>query len=124
MPNGYANHGAESGTIAELHTWGQNLGLHPHIHCIVPAAGYSLCGNWKHIGKHKSYLYPVLQLGKVFSGKMLDGLKRKLKQEDLAVGFDTSICKTCNKRTLYTIRTIPRSRSPTTNLPSLLMAVF
>jgi hypothetical protein len=36
---GYSHYGVESGAICVLHTWGQNLSLHPHIHCIVPAAG-------------------------------------------------------------------------------------
>lgn len=40
----YSHFGVESGAVAVLHTWGQNLSLHPHFHCIVPAAGYSLDG--------------------------------------------------------------------------------
>ena len=36
---GYTTYGVETGAICVLHTWGQNLSLHPHIHCIVPAAG-------------------------------------------------------------------------------------
>src|SRR5690554_1133139 len=35
---------------------------HPHLHCIVPAAGYSLSGKWRHIGKYDNYLYPVFSL--------------------------------------------------------------
>ena len=75
---GYSHYGVETGAIAVLHSWGQNLSLHPHIHCIVPAAGYSLQGRWKRIGKEK-YLYPVHQLSATFKGKFLDSLKRKLK---------------------------------------------
>ena len=44
---GYSHHGVGTGAIAVLHTWGQNLSLHPHIHCLIPAAGYSLDGRWK-----------------------------------------------------------------------------
>jgi len=44
---GYSHYGAESGALAILHTWGQNLSLHPHIHCLVPAAGITLAGNIK-----------------------------------------------------------------------------
>ncbi|MBP7102279.1 MAG: transposase, partial [Bacteroidales bacterium] len=36
---GYSYYGVETGAIAVLHTWGQTLSLHPHIHCLVPAAG-------------------------------------------------------------------------------------
>ena len=45
------NIGVQSGAIAVLHTWGQNLTLHPHVHCIVPSAGVDLKGAWKPIGK-------------------------------------------------------------------------
>ena len=76
---GYTHYGVESGAIAVLHTWGQNLSLHPHVHCIVPAAGVDLKGNWKHIGKKDKYLYPVKQLSTAFKGKFLYYLKKELK---------------------------------------------
>jgi len=37
-----ADIGAEIGFFTVLHTWNQKLGLHPHVHCVVPAAGLSL----------------------------------------------------------------------------------
>jgi hypothetical protein len=40
--------GAEIGYLSVLHTWGQTLVLHPHVHCIVPAGGITVKGNWKH----------------------------------------------------------------------------
>lgn len=40
--------GAIPGMISVLHTWGQNLMLHPHVHMIVPAGGFTTCGHWKH----------------------------------------------------------------------------
>ncbi len=51
---------------------GQDLSLHPHIHCIVPAAGYTLYGRWKNIGPSGKYLYPVHMLSDAFKGKFLD----------------------------------------------------
>ncbi|MBU1579266.1 MAG: IS91 family transposase [Bacteroidetes bacterium] len=88
---GYSHYGVESGAVAVLHTWGQNLSLHPHIHCIVPAAGYTLNGKWKNIGSSGKYLYPVHQLSDTFKGKLLDSLKRALrKQNELSV-FDDKI---------------------------------
>ena len=39
--------GLQAGMICILHTWGQNLGLHPHLHCIVPGAGVDAKGNFK-----------------------------------------------------------------------------
>lgn len=80
---GYSHYGVESGAICVLHTWGQNLSLHPHIHCIVPAAGLTLAGNLKRITKQGKYLYPVEMLSPVFRGKLLEKLKRQLKQSKL-----------------------------------------
>lgn len=86
---GYSHFGSETGAVAVLHTWGQNLSLHPHIHCLVPAAGYTLDGQWKKIGKSGSYLYPVHQLSDTFKGKFLDSLKRALrKQNELSLFND------------------------------------
>jgi len=79
---GYSHYGVESGAICVLHTWGQNLSLHPHIHCIVPAAGLSLKGKLKHISKQGKYLYPVRMLSTVFRGKLLEKIKRQLKQSN------------------------------------------
>ena len=79
---GYAYHGVETGAVVVLHTWGQNLSLHPHLHCIVPAAGYALDGRWKNIGSSGKYLYPVNQLSDTFKGKFLDGLKRALRKQN------------------------------------------
>ncbi|MFV1975533.1 MAG: IS91 family transposase [Candidatus Scalindua sp.] len=90
---GYTHYGVESGAVCVLHTWGQNLSLHPHVHCIVPAAGYSLSGKWKHIGTFENYLYPVHQLSKTFRGKFLDSLKRWLKKDQVLAGFDTFLQK-------------------------------
>jgi len=83
-PFGYSHYGVETGAVAVLHTWGQNLSLHPHIHCLVPAAGYTLDGQWKNIGQSEKFLYPVLQMSGAFKGKFLDSLKRALcKQNEL-----------------------------------------
>ena len=77
---GYSHYGVESGAICVLHTWGQNLSLHPHIHCIVPSAGLTVKGNLKRITKQGKYLYPVRMLSVVFRGKLLGKIKRQLKQ--------------------------------------------
>lgn len=86
---GYSRFGVESGVVAVLHTWGQNLSLHPHVHCIVPAAGYTLDGRWKNIGHSGQYLYPVHQLSEAFKAKFLDSLKRALrKQNELPLFYE------------------------------------
>lgn len=86
---GYSHYGVESGAICVLHTWGQNLSLHPHIHCIVPAAGLTLKGKLKHISKQGKYLYPVRMLSAVFRGKMLEKIRRQLKQNNRLLHYQT-----------------------------------
>jgi Putative transposase/Transposase zinc-binding domain len=67
--------GAEIGFFAILHTWGQNLLFHPHIHCVVPGGGISPDGTrWIH-PQHPFFL-PIKALGKVFLGKFVAGLRR------------------------------------------------
>ncbi len=75
---GYTHYGAESGAVAILHTWGQNLSLHPHIHCLVPSAGISLAGHMKKISKKGKYLYPVSKLSIDFRSSMMKQLKKQL----------------------------------------------
>lgn len=59
--------GAETGAVAVLHTWGQTLTYHPHIHMIVPAGGLSSDGTeW--LRTPKNFLLPVKVLSKVFRG--------------------------------------------------------
>jgi hypothetical protein len=87
----YTQFGAEGGAVCVLHTWGQNLSLHPHIHCIVPAAGYSLKGEWKNIGGAGNFLYSVRQMSEMFKGKFLDRLKRSLRKQDKLKEFDSQI---------------------------------
>jgi len=67
--------GAQTGMIAVLHTWGQNISLHPHIHCLVPAGGLTLQGKWRRAKARGRYLYPVKALSKMFRGKFTDGLQ-------------------------------------------------
>ena len=90
---GYTHYGVETGAVAILHSWGQNLSLHPHIHCLVPAAGYSLDGEWRHIGKNGKFLYPVGQLSSTFSGKLLASLTRSLKKKGALDGFRAKLAK-------------------------------
>jgi len=75
---------AETGMVAILHTWGQNLSLHPHIHCVVPGGGFSFRGQWKQVSTSengKVFLFRVENLSKVFRGKFIDALKKKFPQE-------------------------------------------
>lgn len=94
---GYSHYGVETGAIAVLHSWGQNLSLHPHIHCLIPAAGYTLKGTWKNIGVNGKYLYPVQQLSSSFKGKFLKSLELALLKEGALKGFSAAINQAWNK---------------------------
>ena len=67
--------GAEIGVTAILHTWGQNLLLHPHIHCVIPAGGLSP-DHRQWVRPRYPFFLPVKVLSRVFRGKFLAGLKR------------------------------------------------
>lgn len=79
---GYTKYGVETGAICLLHTWGKQLSLHPHLHCLVPAAGLSLQGELKGITQNGKYLYDVHQLSATFRGKLLQKLKLQLKKNN------------------------------------------
>jgi hypothetical protein len=70
--------GAQTGMISILHTWGQTLNLHPHLHCIVPGGGLTTAGNWKTAKSKSKYLFPVVAMSKVFRAKYIESLKRKI----------------------------------------------
>lgn len=67
--------GAEVGVIAVLHTWGQNLMDHPHVHCIVSGGGLSEDGT-RWIGSRENFFIPVRVLSRVFRGKLLEELRK------------------------------------------------
>lgn len=66
--------GAKMGMVALLHTWGQNLSRHTHIHCLVPAGGIDANGRWRMCKQDGKFFVHVKQLSKVFRGKFTDGL--------------------------------------------------
>jgi Putative transposase/Transposase zinc-binding domain len=74
--------GARIGFLAILHTWGQNLLLHPHVHCVVPAGGLSPDRS-KWLSPRYSFFLPVRVLGRVFRGKFVAGLKRAFRRKRL-----------------------------------------
>jgi hypothetical protein len=70
--------GVQMGMIAILHTWGQNLSLHPHLHCIVPGGGVDNNGIWKHVRTDGTFLFPVKALSKVFRAKYVAQLSKSI----------------------------------------------
>lgn len=94
---GYAHFGVEPGAVCVLHTWGQNLCLHPHLHCIVPAAGLSLAGNWKHVAPSGKYLFPVARLSTDFRAHFLKKLKNWLSKQNLTDKYKHLVDKAWGK---------------------------
>lgn len=76
--------GAQMGMVALLHTWGQNLMRHTHIHCLVPAGGIDAQGWWRECKQGGKFFVHVKQLSEVFRGKFTDGLI-KLQQKGIVV---------------------------------------
>lgn len=74
--------GASIGMTAVLHTWGQQLWLHPHLHCIVPAGGITAQGNWKQTKGKGKYLFPSMAMASVFRAKYLKVLRKQLYIDD------------------------------------------
>lgn len=67
--------GAKIGFTAILHTWGQTLMHHPHLHCLVPAGGLSQCGQtW--VPARQGFFLPVRPLARLFRGCYMDGLRQ------------------------------------------------
>ena len=65
--------GAKIGIIAVLHTWGQNLQLNPHLHCVVPGGGISPDGK-RWIASKPGFFLPVRALSRLFRRLFLEGL--------------------------------------------------
>ena len=90
--------GGVLGTTAILHTWGQNLSLHPHLHCVVTGGALSADGQ-RFLGlRHKGFLFPVRALAKVFRAKFLDGLRRAFDAGGLGDDVSTpTVCDTLRR---------------------------
>ena len=75
--------GAEIGVLSILHTWGQTLVRHPHVHCVVPAGGLSPDHQrWIH-PKYAGFFLPVKVLSRVFRGKFVEALRRAYDRNEL-----------------------------------------
>ena len=80
--------GADTGMISVLHTWGQNLSLHPHIHCIVPGGGITQAGHWKHTRSKGKFLFPVKAMSSVFRARFVAALRIAIKGLDKSLYND------------------------------------
>jgi len=74
--------GADIGLLSVLHTWGQNIEHHPHVHCVVPGGGLALDGS-RWVAASSRFFLPVRVLSRVFRRKFTAELKQLLLQGKL-----------------------------------------
>jgi hypothetical protein len=79
--------GADIGFMTVLHTWGQNVLHHPHVHCVIPAGGLSL-DHQRWIHPRYAFFLPVKVLSRVFRGKFHAGLKKAFRKKQLTFPGD------------------------------------
>lgn len=79
--------GAQIGFLSILHTWGQTLQRHPHIHCVVPGGGLSPDGT-RWISSRSHFFLPVRVLSRVFRGKFIAELRRSFQRNKLVFHGD------------------------------------
>jgi Putative transposase/Transposase zinc-binding domain len=85
--------GASPGIISVLHTWGQQLSFHPHIHCIVSGGGITANNNWKNaINNNRSFLFPVKAMSIVYMTKFLQALQQMITKGEVLLPVNTD-CK-------------------------------
>lgn len=75
--------GGKVGMTAILHTWGQQLQLHPHVHCIVPGGALTGKGRWKQARAHGKYLFPKGALSLLFRAKFVHELRQWAAREHI-----------------------------------------
>lgn len=76
--------GADIGLVTVLHTWGQNMMEHPHLHCIMPSGGLSSDKqHWIHLQKKNKFFVHVKVLSRKFRGKFLAMLKQVYEKNEL-----------------------------------------
>jgi hypothetical protein len=76
--------GVQSASLSVLHTWGQSLNYHPHIHSLVPAGGMDADGQeWIHAPK--KFFVPVEALSKIFRAKFYALMEQALKKQLLII---------------------------------------
>lgn len=100
--------GTQLGFFGMLHTWGQSLWFHPHLHFVVPGGGLSLDGkSWVPSKKGKKFLFHVKALSAVFQGKFVSLLKKSFNQGKLEFDGDGRMFEylmdqaTCKKWVVY-----------------------
>ena len=76
------------GLLLALHTWGRQLSLHPHIHCVVSAGGLDSKGQWSEVGK---YLLPGKQVMALYRGRLQARLKEAFEDGEIRLPEDKDV---------------------------------
>jgi hypothetical protein len=98
--------GAEIGFLSILHTWGQTLQRHPHVHCVVPGGGLSP-DHARWVSSRSHFFLPVKVLSRVFRGKFVAGLGRAFRHKKL--NFHGACLPLSNERAFHAfLRTLFR----------------
>lgn len=85
--------GGHSGFFGVLHTWGQTLWFHPHVHYVVIGGGLSEDGErWVEGKRGEKFIYPVRALSEVFRGKFIEKLKTAYFRGELVFPYDLAMC--------------------------------
>jgi hypothetical protein len=92
--------GADIGFMSVLHTWGQNVLHHPHVHCVIPAGGLSL-DHQRWIHPRYAFFLPVKVLSRVFRGKFHAGLKKAFRKKQLT--FPGALAPLAQERTFHSL---------------------
>jgi hypothetical protein len=99
--------GARIGMLALLHTWSQNLGHHPHLHCLVPAGGLALDrSRW--VRSRRNFFLPVRVLSRLFRGKLLAFLKQSYRHNQLC--FSGTLTALSQPRAFHALLSTLRSK--------------
>jgi Putative transposase/Transposase zinc-binding domain len=97
--------GANVGMVSLLHTWGQNLSLHPHVHMIVPGGGFTDAGFWKNTKSDGKYLFPVKAMSIVYKNKFMEKLLSFCKEQKIE--FDNDL-----RKKLYLLNWVVYAKEP------------
>ena len=110
--------GAEIGVLSILHTWGQTLVRHPHVHCVVPAGGLSPDHQrWIH-PKYAGFFLPVKVLSRVFRGKFVEALRRAYDRNELDLAGGSEHLRTPARGAPSSTRSSRPTGSSTPSRPS------
>jgi hypothetical protein len=105
--------GAQLGIISVLHTWGQQLSFHPHVHCIVSGGGITREGKWMEAIKAKhGVLFPVKAMRKVYRTYFLEQLKRLIREGTVKLSEEQARQWLRLRSELHTLEWIIDARQP------------